>query len=115
MRLSLLLLTLPTFVACSYTEEDFAEDYTTEYCGLLEECESDYVTYLTDQGLDEQSAQATYDGTRAMLCTNELEDSDDSCEFDSEAGKACMDGIEVMTCDDLISNNVPSECSNICE
>ncbi|RME29190.1 MAG: hypothetical protein D6798_00690 [Deltaproteobacteria bacterium] len=116
-------LTAPlAFAACGYDEDTFADDYQAALCDHIVSCESDIVAAYTDMGMDEATAQSTYDTTMDTICNPPESTGDDTgstteeeCDFDPDAAKACVDGVATMSCDFWSTGTgLPEECSAVC-
>ncbi len=117
-RTFLFLLPLALLTGC-YDEDAFANEYSTAFCDRVVACETDIVTAYTDLGLDEETAQSTYDTTYTAACETETDDdgddSDSDCDFDKDAAKECVEGIEALSCDFFSTGTgFPDSCSNTC-
>lgn len=99
---------LAGLLAGCYSEEQYSEDYNTEYCRLFAECTDEsmleYYPYTTeDECIDYFNSASDTGGT-----------TEDECEFDSTAAQDCVAGMQEMTCDDYNAGSFPSECTNVC-
>ena len=91
-------------VGCGYSEEKYADDLTEVLCNKYDEC--DWNELLGYESVDDclAAADESSDG-----------ETDDSCDFDGTAAKACVDGMDALTCDELSDFTAwPSECSDVC-
>lgn len=119
-RYTFLALSVVGLAACGYTEEKYAEDYTSAMCDNLAGCEADIVAAYVAMGMDEATAQATFDTTYAASCETEIteggeENVEDTCEFDAAAAQECVDGIEAMSCDFWSTGaGFPEACTAVC-
>lgn len=123
-RTAILAMAITALAACSYSEDDFATDYTDAYCTKLSDCEADIITAYTDMGLDEATAQTTYSDTYTLVCESESTDTEDTaaedteseCVFNSDNGKTCVTEIEEMSCDVFSTGEgFPESCSSVCD
>ena len=120
-RSALLGLAVIALSACGYSEDDFTDDYTDAFCTKLSDCEGDIVTAYTELGMDEASAQTTYDDTYALACESEAtEDSggdvESECEFNSDNAKTCVADVEAMSCEFFTTGTgYPESCNGVCE
>ena len=117
-RLALILLSLSTFAGC-YNEDTFAEDLGTATCDNLTSCEADVVAAYVELGLDDATAQSTYDTTYAGACEATAESSDEeaseTCDFDSAAAKDCVDAVKAMPCTFWSDGTgYPDVCGTVC-
>lgn len=118
-RTTLFVLSLSFLAACGYSEDTYGEDLSAAICDNLATCESDIVTAYTDLGMDEATAQSTYDTTYTATCETEVEDNgdngDDNCDFDSAAAKDCVAEVEEMGCDFWSTGTgYPAVCATVC-
>lgn len=119
LRNPLFALSLLGLAACGYSEEKYAEDYAAAICDNLSGCEADIVAAYVALGMDEATAQATFDTTYTATCeaaaTDDGEDGDDACEFDSDAAHECVDGVKAMSCDFWSTGaGFPEACAAVC-
>lgn len=117
-RIAPLLLTVGLLAGC-YNEDKFTDDYTTAFCDKMASCEDDIVTGYTDLGMDEATAQSTYDTAYSAACESDASgdsgSSDDTCDFDADAGKTCVADIKDMSCDFFTTGSgYPDSCSTVC-
>ncbi len=119
-RFAILALFAGMAAGCGYDEDAFADDFATASCDHITSCEADIVTAYTDAGMDEATAQSTFDAASTAACAvveaeeGETE-TDDSCEFDKTAAQDCVADIEAMSCDFYSTGTgYPETCSNIC-
>lgn len=118
---NLSVIALAFLVGCGYSEEKFTDDYLDATCTSLETCESDIVAFYTAAGLDEATAQTTYDTVYAICSAEETEDtatteeSESTCEFDSAKAKECIDALEAADCGIWTGEaTFPAVCSEVC-
>lgn len=109
-RLPLFALALGFLAGCGYSEEKYAEDYMAAVCTSMTGCEADIVGAYVDMGLDEATAQSTFDTTVAIYCSYDPDaaeegDGEDTCDFDGGAAKECVDSIETITCDQWVDGS----------
>lgn len=119
LRNTLLALSVLGLAACGYTEEKYAEDYTDAICENLSGCEADIVAAYVALGMDEATAQTTFDTTYTATCeteaTDDGEDGEDTCDFDGAAAQECVDGVKAMSCDFWSTGTgFPEVCATVC-
>lgn len=118
-RSILLFLSASSLLVGCYNEDKFADDYATASCDNLAGCEADIVQAYVDLGMDEATAQSTYDTTYTAACETEAEDDgedgEDECDFNSDEAQTCVDEVAAMSCD-FWSTGVgyPESCSAVC-
>lgn len=116
------LLVLAGAVGC-YDEDQFAEDYLDEYCNLTTACEAEVLAYYTDMGLDEATAQTSYDTMKDAICNPpDVEDTgatteEDDCTFNADNAKSCIDELAATECQAWVDSTfaVPAICGDVCE
>ena len=119
-RLSLVLVLLGSLIGCGYSEDDFADDFSAAFCDNIMSCEADIVAAYTEMGLDEATAQSTYDTAMDAACatadtTGGTTDGTDNCDFDSAAAKDCVDEVKAMSCDFWSTGTgFPEVCNTVC-
>jgi len=119
MKNLLIALTVGSLVGC-YDEDTFAEDYATAICDNMASCETDAVDGYMELGLDEETAQTTFDDAYTMMCDTEAEesdgdDADSDCDFDKASAQTCVDEVEAMSCDFWTTGEgMPSACADVC-
>ena len=107
-------------VGCAYSEEEFAEDYSDASCTRMSECEGDIVTAYVSLGMDEATAQTTYDDAYTAACETEAEgegegEGESTCEFDPDLAQECVTGVEELSCDFYSTGTgFPSSCTDYC-
>ena len=110
-------LVLTALGGCAYTEERFARDYETAMCDSLEACSADIVDTYTGAGVDEPTAQSTYEANWLAACGNEQSDpaSPADCTFDEARARECLDAIDAAGCD-LWTGRLafPTSCEDAC-
>lgn len=118
-RQTVSLLPLLVLVACGYSEEKYADDYTAAMCDNLTACEADVVAAYVALGVDEATAQATFDTTYTATCEAEATDDtgggEDTCDYDAAAAKECVDGVKEMSCAFWSTGlGLPAACATVC-
>ncbi|NOY26980.1 MAG: hypothetical protein GXP62_14010 [Oligoflexia bacterium] len=120
-RNTLIVLSLGSMVACGYSESQYADDYTAAMCDNITACETDIVDAYVAMGLDDATAQSTYDASYTAVCepvaTSDTgsTSTDSTCNFDSTAAKACVDGLAAMSCDFWSTGTgLPADCATVC-
>lgn len=117
-RTLLILSSLAALAGC-YNEDKFAEDYSVAYCDRMTACQTDIVDAYVAMGLDEATAQSTYDTAYAAACETEAEegedDGDDTCEFDGDAAQTCVSEVEALSCEFWSTGTgFPESCGQTC-
>lgn len=81
------------------TEQRFERAYTEKRCGLLTDCEAlDLYGYQTSRE-----------------CGADLRGAPEECEeFDTDKARKCLDSIDSMDCERLMSTDVPAACESVC-
>lgn len=104
-----------SLVGC-YDEGKFNDQFADAYCKRYAECESDIVQFFQDSySFDAATAQATYDTTYAASCeAAPAEESDETCLFQKEEAKSCVDEMAAVTCDQLAQGALPDACDRVC-
>ena len=86
--------------ACGYSEKKFKNDYLAAYCDQSVACAGEGGTGLL---FEDASECETFLGAFFGLGTA-------GCDYDSKAGKACIEEIDAAACDSL--NDTPS-CNDV--
>ena len=116
-------LLLATLIACGYDEDQFTDDYLNTTCDRYVECEADMVTSMTDMGLDEKTAQSTYDSIYTAVCetepteTTDTGSSESECVFNGDAAKACIEDLQAASCAEFADGSAftGANCTTVCE
>ena len=118
-RSILLILGAFGLVTGCYNEDKFADDYSAATCDNLSSCEADIVAAYVELGMDEATAQSTYDTTYTAACETEAEEGeegDEECAFNADNAQTCVDEVSAMSCDFWSTGTgYPESCSSVCE
>ena len=104
--LSLPVLLLPVVLAllpaCGPNEDAFDLDFAESLCALHFEC-------------DDAALLATLGWSDEAACVAELSQPDTASggDYRSKDGKACLDALETVTCEDLAANTFPAVCAEV--
>lgn len=106
-RFALAALVLSSFVACGVSEDEFATEYTGHSCDLIFECTDEaalaYLPYTDAADCKAQLAEA-----------EEVDEAEDTCDFDKGVAAECLDAMAAVTCEDWTAGNLPASCGNVC-
>jgi hypothetical protein len=106
-RFAVAALVLSSFVACGVSEEEFSTEYTAHSCDLMFECTAEenlqYLPYTDAEDCKTQLANA-----------EEVDEAEDTCDFDKGLAAECLDAMAVLTCEDYTAVAFPPSCSNVC-
>jgi hypothetical protein len=106
-RFALSALVLSTLIACGVSEDEFSTEYVGHTCDLTFECSDEAVLpYLPYTDAADCKAQ--------LGETDEVEDAEDTCDFDKGLAAECLDAMAAVTCDDWNTGNLPASCTNVC-
>ena len=114
-----MLFSVLAMAGCGYSEDSFTDDYMTNMCDKLVECEAQFVEYYTAMGLDEATSQSTFDTTYTAVCesTTDVEDTgaEVECTFDADLAKTCVDDLAAAVCDAAqpIGFATPTSCNTV--
>jgi hypothetical protein len=97
----LLTLTMMMTFGC-YSKSSYTEDVSTAFCTLYDDCD-----YLEVQQIDD------YDACIPVVSESQDPENRD-CDWDAGAAKECVEGINMMTCDDLYDSDYPLACEKTC-
>jgi hypothetical protein len=113
----LTVLLLTALGGCAYTQERFARDYEAALCDSLEACNEDIVDAYTGAGVDEATAQSTYEANWLAACDNAEPDpaSPADCAFDEARARECLDAVDAAGCDLWTGRRAfPTSCDAAC-
>lgn len=106
-RFALAALVLSSFVACGVSEDEFSTEFTGHSCDLMFECSDEatlpYLPYTDAADCKAQLAEA-----------EEVDEAEDTCDFDKGVAAECLDAMAVLTCEDYTGGSFPASCSNVC-
>lgn len=88
--------------ACGPNEDAFDLDFAESLCALHFEC-------------DDAALLATLGWSDEAACVAELSQPDTAGggDYRSKDGKACLDALETVTCEDLAVNTFPAACAEV--
>lgn len=92
---------LSLFAAACYGHADFQEESALSRCALYDEC-----GYLSSLDGDVKTFEDCLDLLRSEAYACE--------EFDVQAAKACIDALEVLTCEEYGGGGFPMACVDAC-
>lgn len=102
-RISAALAAVLALGGCSYPAEDFATDFATASCQLYDDCDTlDLFGFASVQECADTSAP------------NYLPETMPCADYDRKAAADCVDGVELMTCEDLYASAWPDACDARC-
>jgi len=93
---------------------NYEENLVGTICDKFTECEADVVGAYVAAGMDDASAQATFDTAVEPYCSWVDDGEDSDCDFQKSEAKDCVSGWESLTCDQLVSGDLPTSCDNVC-
>lgn len=104
-RRGLAVMVLVLSSGCAYSREKFTDEYASESCAALFECdESGAGLFFEDEDQCNSFVSALF---------NMVPGEEDGCEFDSKAAKDCVADIKSMDCDAMVSGESPSSCDEV--
>lgn len=104
------------FLACAPSQEKFEEESWNIACDLFFECTTE----------DERNAAGPFwifgDTVEDCYALDEEASEDDTaddsdCDYNKQEAKACLDELELLTCDDFgdFGYDIPDPCEKVCD
>ena len=103
----LLPLLLAPLVACGVSEDTFEEEFSTSVCETFVSC--------LDEGGDSGFSFVFFETVDECVGFYELAFAlgTAECDYDKKAAKECLAEIEGATCDEVMSDEMPSACDDV--